>query len=133
MGSQGQVTIRTRKFLTNRLLNRKQMIIDMIHPNMASVSKEALKEKLVQAYKIKDDNTIFLFGFRTQFGGQKSTGFCLIYDTLEDALDTEPAYRLIRAGLKEKVEKSRPIRRQLKNRKKKVRGTKKAKVGATKK
>merc|ERR1712018_850061 len=78
-------------------------------------------------FKVKDDNTIFLFGFRTQFAGGKSTGFCLIYDSLEDALDTEPKYRLIRAGLKEKVEKSRPIRRQLKNRKKKVRGTKKAK------
>merc|ERR1712018_328432 len=107
--------------------NRKQMIIDVIHPNTPSVSKDVLKEKLAERFKVKDDNTIFIFGFKVLFGGQKSTGFCLIYDSLEDALDTEPKYRLIRAGLLKKVEKSRPIRRQLKNRKKKVRGTKKAK------
>merc|ERR1719510_1544499 len=112
----GQVTIRTRKYMTNRLLNRKQMIIDVIHPNMPSVPKDTLKEKLCERYKVKDDNTIFLYGFKILFGGQKSTGFCLIYDSLEDALDIEPMYRLIRAGLKQKV-----------------RGTKKAKIGAQKK
>ena len=44
---------------------------------------------------------------RTGFGGQRSTGFALIYDTLEDALDSEPKYRLVRVGLKKKKEGSR--------------------------
>eukprot|EP00310_Coccolithus_braarudii_P012253 CAMPEP_0183350772 /NCGR_PEP_ID=MMETSP0164_2-20130417/20771_1 /TAXON_ID=221442 /ORGANISM="Coccolithus pelagicus ssp braarudi, Strain PLY182g" /LENGTH=127 /DNA_ID=CAMNT_0025522755 /DNA_START=31 /DNA_END=414 /DNA_ORIENTATION=+ len=123
------VTIRTRKFLTNRLLNRRQMIIDVIHPGRSLVSKAELSEKIAGIFKVKDATTIFLYGFRTQFGGGKSTGFCLIYDTLEAALDSEPQYRLVRAGLKEAVTGSRKQRRELKNRKKKVRGTKKAKVG----
>ena len=43
-----------------------------------------------------DASTIFLFGFRTAFGGGKSTGFGLIYDTLEAAKKLEPKYRQIR-------------------------------------
>ncbi len=71
-------------------------IIDVHHPNKATVSKKELREKLATEFKVKDDKCIFVFGFRTAFGGQKSTGFALIYDTLEDALDVEPKYRLIR-------------------------------------
>lgn len=75
-----------------------------------------------------------MFGFRTAFGGQKSTGFALIYDSLEDALDSEPKYRLTRAGLKPKKEGSRKQRKELKNKCLKVRGKAKASVGkATKK
>jgi small subunit ribosomal protein S24e len=80
-----------------------------------------------------DDKTIFVFGFRTAFGGQKSTGFALIYDSLEDALDSEPKYRLVRAGLKTKKEGSRKQRKELKNKKKKKRGKAKAEVGVVSK
>ncbi|GKG21350.1 40S ribosomal protein S24-1, partial [Tanacetum coccineum] len=33
------ITIRTRKFMTNRLLSRKQFVIDVLHPGQANVSK----------------------------------------------------------------------------------------------
>lgn len=124
------VSIKFRKFLTNRLLSRKQFVLDVLHPGRANVSGDDLKKIVTENFKVTDEKTIFLYGFRTAFGGGKSTGFCLIYDSLEDALDTEPKYRLIRAGLKAKVEGSRKQRRELKNRKKKVRGKGKAKVGA---
>jgi len=127
--SKGQVTIRIRKFLTNVLLERKQMVIDVLHPNRPNVSKAELKTVLAKQLKVSDDKTIILFGFKTAFGGGKSTGFALIYDSLEKLLSVEPKYRLVRAGLKAKVEGSRKQRRELKNRKKKVRGAKKAKVG----
>lgn len=38
---------------------------------------------------------VIVFGFRTAFGGGKSTGFALIYDS-KDSLKFEPRYRLIR-------------------------------------
>jgi len=114
-------------------LDRTQMVIDVLHPGKANVSKKDICEILAKQYKVKDSKTIFVFGFRTAFGGQKSTGFALIYETLEDALDCEPRYRLVRADLKPKKEGSRKQRRELKNKKKKVRGVKKAKVGAGKK
>ncbi|KAG6757474.1 hypothetical protein POTOM_037786 [Populus tomentosa] len=90
------VTIRTRKFMTNRLLSRKQFIIDVLHPGRANVSKAELKEKLASLYEVKDPNSIFVFKFRTHFGGGKSTGFGLIYDSVESAKKYEPKYRLIR-------------------------------------
>ena len=33
------VTLRTRKFMTNRLLSRKQFVLEVIHPGRANVSK----------------------------------------------------------------------------------------------
>ena len=37
----------------------------------------------------------FTFGFKTQFGGGKSTGFALIYDTMDFAKKFEPKYRQV--------------------------------------
>ncbi|KAG1330200.1 40S ribosomal protein S24 [Cocos nucifera] len=97
------VTIRTRKFMTNRLLSRKQFVVDVLHPGRANVSKVELKDKLGNLYEVKDPNTIFVFKFRTHFGGGKSTGFGLIYDNVEAAKKYEPKYRLIRVELKDKL------------------------------
>ncbi|PWA40710.1 ribosomal protein [Artemisia annua] len=58
-----------------------------------------LKEKLQVIYNVKDSSTIFVFKFRTHFGGGKSTGFGLIYDSVENAKKYEPKYRLIRVTL----------------------------------
>ncbi|GAQ90430.1 40S ribosomal protein S24 [Klebsormidium nitens] len=121
-------TIRTRKFLTNRLLQRKQFVIDVLHPGRANVSKAELKEKLAKLYEVRDPATIFVFGFRTQFGGGKSVGFGLIYDNLDAAKKFEPRYRLVRNGLETKIEKSRKQIKERKNRSRKVRGVKKNKV-----
>jgi small subunit ribosomal protein S24e len=117
--------VRTRKFMTNRLLARKQFVIDVLHPGRANVSKAELKEKLSKVYDVRDPQSIFVFGFRTQFGGGKSTGFGLIYDSVDAAKKFEPKYRLIRNGLATKVEKSRKQMKERKNRAKKIRGVKK--------
>ncbi|XDT31632.1 Ribosomal protein S24e [Nakaseomyces glabratus] len=117
------VTIRTRKVITNPLLARKQFVVDVLHPNRANVSKDELREKLAEAYKAEKD-AVSVFGFRTQFGGGKSTGFGLVYNSVADAKKFEPTYRLVRYGLAEKVEKaSRQQRKQKKNRDKKIFGT----------
>ncbi|NP_001365255.1 40S ribosomal protein S24-1 [Physcomitrium patens] len=121
-------TVRTRKFMTNRLLARKQFIIDVLHPGRANVSKAELKDKLAKLYEVRDPQTIFVFGFRTHFGGGKSTGFGLIYDSIDSAKKYEPKYRLIRNGLATKVEKSRKQIKERKNRSKKIRGVKKTKA-----
>lgn len=82
-----------------------------------------MRERLADIYKA-DKDAVSVFGFRTQFGGGKSTGFGLIYLSVADAKKFEPAYRLVRYGLAEKVEKvSRQQRKQKKNRDKKIFGT----------
>ena len=121
-------TIRTRKFMTNRLLARKQMVCDVLHPGLASVNKKDIREKLAAMYKVTSD-VVFVFGFRTNFGGGKSTGFALIYDTLDLAKKFEPKHRLQRHGLYEKQKSTSKQRKEKRNKMKKVRGTKKAKVG----
>jgi len=121
------VTIRTRKFITNRLLSRKQFVVDILHPNRPNVSKDDLRAKLAEVYKSNKDQ-INVFGMRTQYGGGKSTGFALIYDSVEAMKKFEPHYRLVRVGQASKIEKaSRQQRKQRKNRGKESRGTAKTK------
>jgi small subunit ribosomal protein S24e len=77
-------------------------------------------------YKSNKDN-IFVFGFKTAFGGGRSSGFALVYDTLDSAKKFEPKYRLVRHGLAETQKTSRKQRKERKNRAKKIRGTAKTK------
>lgn len=91
-----RVIVRTRKFMKNKLLNRRQFVVDVIHPNRASVSRSDLKTELAKKYRVKDPRTIILFGFRNAFGGGRSSGFGLIYDDFNDAIRVEPQYRLHR-------------------------------------
>ena len=122
----------------------------MLHPGRANVPKSELREQLAKMYKTAPD-VVMCFGFRTAFGGGKSSGFALVYDTLDALKKFEPRYRLARVcplplkylcneaflvmqiGLYEKPKVSRKQRKERKNRQKKVRGIKKAKVGAGKK
>jgi small subunit ribosomal protein S24e len=140
MQSDAPVTLRTRKFITNRLLQRRQMVVDVLHPSRPNVSKAELSEKLAVLYKT-DKSRVVTFGFKTHFGGGRSTGFALIYDDEAAHKRFEPRYRLVRvsvceqafrinsystcgtqAGMATKVEKaSRKLRKERKNRAKKVR------------
>jgi small subunit ribosomal protein S24e len=128
MVSNSKTTIRTRKFMTNRLLARKQFVVDVLHPGGASVKNPDLKERIAKLYKVDNPATIFLFGFKTQFGGGKSTGFCLIYDSVDEAKKFEPKFRLVRNKIVDKVKSSRKQIKEKKNRAKKQRGKEKVKV-----
>jgi len=122
------ITLRTRKFITNRLLARRQFVVDILHPSRPNISRADLSERLATLYKT-DKNRVVTFGLRTQFGGGRSTGFALIYDDEAAQKKFEPKYRLVRSGLAKKVEKaSRKLRKERKNRAKKFRGTKKSKA-----
>lgn len=78
---------------------------DVLHPNRANVSKDELRDKLASLYKASKDQ-VSCFGFRTQYGGGKSTGFALIYDSGEALKKFEPRYRLVRYGVASKIEKA---------------------------
>lgn len=57
-------------------------MIELIHPELANVSKTDIKAKLAQSLKSKEEN-ISIFGLKTKFGGGRSTGFALVYDSLD--------------------------------------------------
>uniref|UniRef100_A0A915DEZ7 40S ribosomal protein S24 n=1 Tax=Ditylenchus dipsaci TaxID=166011 RepID=A0A915DEZ7_9BILA len=131
--SDSVVTLHTRKVLNNRLLSRRQMVVELLHPNKASVPKSEVREKLAKLYKTTPD-LVFAYGFKCQFGGGRSTGFAQIYDTFDLAKKFEPKHRILRqAGGKKPEKAGRKQRKERKNRQKKVRGVKKNKVAAGKK
>lgn len=78
---------------------------DVLHPSRANCSKEEIREKLAELYRTSKEQ-ISVFGFRTQYGGGKSTGFGLIYDSVEAMKKFEPTYRLIRVGQATKAERA---------------------------
>merc|ERR1711894_709190 len=82
-------------------LNRKQMVVDVLHPGKATVSKQEIRDNLSKMYKTTSD-LVVAFGFKTAFGGGKSTGFALIYETMDYAKKFEPKFRLIRQQALEK-------------------------------
>jgi small subunit ribosomal protein S24e len=54
------VTVWTRKFMTNPLLQRKQMVFNILHPGKATVSKVEIQEKTAKMYKTMP-GVIFLY------------------------------------------------------------------------
>jgi ribosomal protein S24E len=78
---------------------------DILHPGRANISKEDLRDKLAGMYKAAKEQ-VNVFGLRTQFGGGKTTGFALVYDSPEAMKKFEPNYRLVRVGLATKVERA---------------------------
>jgi len=111
----------------NKLMQRKQMLIDVIHQGRAGVPKAELTEKVAKMFKVKDPTTIVLFGLKSCFGGGKTSGFCLIYDNQQIMKKVEPRHRLIRAKLHDKKpEGTSKNRKEKKNRLKKFRGKEKA-------
>merc|ERR1712087_558897 len=111
-----------RKFKRNPLLSRRQMIVDVIHPSRANVPRSELADVVAGMFSADPKLTI-LFGFRTKFGGGKSTGFCLIYDNEESMIKFEPKHRMVRKGVTQKKETSRKAMKEAKNKGKKIRGT----------
>jgi len=121
-----EVTVRTRKFLGNRLLRRRQCVVEVMHHGKANVSRKDLTDKLAKMYKV-DPGVVVLYGFRTRFGGGKSSGFALIYDDISALKEFEPNYRQIRLGVKPKREGSRKQIKEKKNRTKRLWATTKVK------
>lgn len=73
-------------------------MVDVLHPGRPNVSKAEIREKLAKVYKTTPD-VIFCFGFKTAYGGGRSTGFALIYDSLDFAKKIEPKFRLARVSM----------------------------------
>ncbi|EHA99249.1 40S ribosomal protein S24 [Heterocephalus glaber] len=59
----------------------------------AMIPKAEIREKLTKLYKTAPD-VIFVFRFRTHFGGSKTTGFGMNYDSLDYAKKNEPKHNL---------------------------------------
>ncbi|KAI0445655.1 37S ribosomal protein S24 [Xylaria telfairii] len=119
------VTVRTRKFQTNPLLSRRQMVVDVLHPGRSGISRPHLEQALATLYKTMPEQ-ISIFGLRTAFGGGKTTGFVCIYDSVWARTAFDAKHRLKRAGLASRAHRhSKQNRSHWKNWRKRFRGSKK--------
>ena len=71
------------------------MVCEVFHEGKANVSQADLKQLISNKFKW-DPKNLVLFGFRTAFGGHRSTGFCLAYDNQQAIVKYEPTHRLRR-------------------------------------
>lgn len=53
--------------------------IELIHPELGSLKKSVIKERLAKQLKVKEE-CVTIYGMKSKFGGGRSTGFALIYD-----------------------------------------------------
>jgi len=130
--SEGPIVLKAKKFLLNRLLSRKQMVLEVLHPGQANVSKDKITELIAKKFKA-DPKNVVCFGFHTHFGGGRTTGFVLVYDNRDYLLKYEPKYRLRRLKILEPKINNRKARKELRTKRKKVRGKEKSKIQAGKK
>lgn len=102
--------------------------MDVIHPGRATVPKAEISTKMAKMYKVSDEKLVMVYGFKTAYGGGRSTGFGLIYDNMKALQAYEPRYRLARVGLYKKPESARKQRKERKNKANRVVGKKKAEI-----
>ena len=129
------LVIRARKFMKNKLMDRKQFIVDIFSPDFTNVTKKEVGESIAKKFKTSAENVV-IYGMKYKFGGGRVTGFGLIYDNKDSLMKFEPKHRLLRSKLIEKPKvKARRMKKEHKNKAKKLRGKAKANVGkaATKK
>ena len=74
------ITIKTRRLRVNKLLARRELLLDIYHEGKANVSQKDLRDLIANKYHWEPKN-IVLYGIRTAFGGNRSSGFCLAYDS----------------------------------------------------
>merc|ERR1712228_1099960 len=133
MAKDDKIVLYARKIINNPLLRRKQVQVEIIHPDQGGVSKADIKEKLAGMFKQRggaQPECISVFGLHTKFGGGRSTGFALIYDNADARAKYDQKCLLKRDGLTEKPKVTRKMKKEMKGRMKKVRGTAKAKAAA---
>ena len=121
------LVIRIRKFTPNKLLERKQFILDVFSGEHDNSSKKEIATEVSKKFKVPVDHVV-IFGLHAKFGGGRTSGFGLIYNSKDALMKFEPKLRKLRGGLieKKKTLTSRRLRKENKNKVKGLRG--KAKI-----
>lgn len=111
------------------------MVVDVLHPGKATLPETEIREKPAEIDQPAAD-VISVSGFQTHFGGGGTTGFAMLYDSLEYAKKNEPKHKPARYGLHEKEKKKKDLEKTAKGtqeQSEEVREAAKAEVGAAEK
>ena len=101
-----------------------------MHEGRAAPTRAEVNKHLAARYQVTDEKRIVTFGFKNGAGGGRTTGFALIYNSLEEMKKMTPAYVLIRNKVipAPAASKSRKTLKERKNKMKKKRGAAKAEL-----
>jgi small subunit ribosomal protein S24e len=113
------VVLKTKKVFNNKLLARRQMVLEIAHPTQSGVSRKEIRAQLVKLYKVKNPDTIIVHGIKTLYGGGVSAGFAFIYDNVESLKRFEPGFRIAKNGHDWKPVHENTTRKQRKEKKNK--------------
>lgn len=105
-----KVTLRIRKFINNKLLDRKQFVVELKHEGEKAPTRDEVKDQIVKTLHA-DKNLTVVFALHTHFGGGTTSGFAYIYQNQDALKKFEPKHRLIKAGLAQKGTKTRRMRK----------------------
>lgn len=72
-------------------------IVEVLHPNRASVAKKDIRDHLAKMYNVSPD-VIVANNFQCHFGGGRSTGFARIYESVDYMKKIEPKFRILRVS-----------------------------------
>merc|ERR1712216_633228 len=127
----GEITLFAKRVVHNPLLARKQMCIEIIHTSKVNISKAQIKENIAKKYKVSVEQ-VAVYGLKFKFGGGRSTGFALVYDSVDERKKNDQKALLRRDGLFKERDGKKPRKqgKEIKGRVKRVRGTAKAKAAA---
>merc|ERR1719471_1388624 len=78
----GKFTLYIQKVIVNPLLGRKQMAVDILHPEVSNVKRADIKASISKKFKATEDR-IAVFGVKPKFGGGRSSGFVTVYDDVD--------------------------------------------------
>ena len=129
------LVIRVRKFVSNKLLERKQFILDVFSADHQNPTRAEIKAEIAKKFKANED-TIVVYGLESRFGGGRTSGFGFVYNNKDSLMKFEPKFRKLRSGLivKKAGVISRRLKKETKNKLKKFRGkTKLTQASASKK
>lgn len=84
-------TIKLSKIKNNRVLDRVQMIVDVIYEKGVKVTNEQIRKKVASLFK---KNHVSLFGSKKTYGGGRTRCFATVYDSEDSLKKYEPAARL---------------------------------------
>ena len=117
------LVIRVRKFTTNKLLERKQFILDVFSAEHENSSRKDISEAVAKKFKVQAD-TVVVHGLQSKFGGGRISGFGFIYNNLDALKKYETKMRQLRLGLipKKTIITSRRLKKENKNKTKNLRG-----------
>nr|CAG8440630.1 4994_t:CDS:2 [Entrophospora candida] len=87
------IAFRVRTFKENITAHRKQLVIDVLHPNKSRLSNSEIQNQICKMFGV-DKDVVFVFAMRTTYDGNRSNGFALIYNNAEFAKQYEPRHRL---------------------------------------